>query len=166
MAHHEVQSSGVAEGGTRTDEPVDTARIAKWRSGVSDAQVQRLAKATRSQAPIFGYRPEDPMPVEPLGLAGSGRLGVDGHGLAVRFDAAKPVRRVAVQPGFENGLYTVSALGEELRKAFVAGRTGGRVRPAYRRFVEKDLPEAAAPQGGGTVAKVRRRIARAISPDS
>ncbi len=165
MAHHEVQSSGVAEGGTRTDDPVDTARISKWRSGVSDADVQRLVKATTSQARIFGYVPENPMPVEPLGSPETGMLGVDGHGLTRRFDAAKPVRRVSVRPGFENELYTVAALGEELRKAYVAGRTGGRVRPAYRRFVEKDLP-ATATDGEGTLARVRRRLARAISPDS
>jgi hypothetical protein len=166
MAHHEVQSSGVAEGGTRTDVPVDTARIAKWRSNVTDAEVQRLVKATAGQSRIFGYRPEDPMPTEPLGIAGSGLIGVDGNGLAQRFEAAKPVRRVSVNPGFENELYTVAALGEELRKAYVAGRTGGRVRPAYRRFVEKDLPQAAASASGGTVARIRRRVARAISPDA
>ena len=73
------------------------------------------------------------------------------------------MRRVKVKMTFENRPYTVDSMAEELRKAFTAGMSGGQVRPAYRKEVEAGLPPRS--QSTTTVAKVRRRMARAINPD-
>ncbi len=163
LAHHEVQPGGVAEGGTKASDPVDTARMAKWRGSVNDKQMARLVKRADSQARIFGYRAADPLPVEPLGLPGTDLSGVTGDGLRQRFEAAEPVRRVNIKTTFENRPFTVNSMAEELRKAYVAGMNGGRVRPAYRKEVEADLPPRK--DSDSTVAKVRRRAARVINPD-
>ncbi len=163
MSHHEVQTGGVAEGGTKSNEPVDTARMSKWRTTVDDKQMARLVRRTDSQARVFGYSAADPMPIGPLGLPGTGLVGVTGGGLLDRYNDAQPVRRVNIKPTFENRPYTVDSMAEELRKAYTAGMAGGRVRPAYRKEVEAGLPPRA--NSVTTVARVRRRVARAINPD-
>ena len=163
MAHHEVQGGGVAEGGTKSSDPVDTARMSKWRSAVTDKQLQRLVKRADSQARIFGYTAADPLPTGPLGLPGTGLVGVTGAGLLDRYNDAQPVRRVNINATFENRLYTVDSMAEELRKAYTAGMSGGRVRPAYRKEVEAGLPPRA--NSTSPIARVRRRAARAINPD-
>lgn len=163
MSHHEVQSGGVAEGGTRSNDPVDTARMSKWLSTVNDKQLARLVKRTESQARLFGYDPADPIPTTPLALPGSDLVGVTGDGLRERLRDAQPVRRVNVKMTFENRPYTVDSMAEELRKSYTAGMTGGRVRPAYRKEVEAGLPPRS--NSTSTTARVRRRLARAINPD-
>ena len=65
LSHHE-EKSGRAEGGTKADEPVDTARIARWTESVSNEQMRRLVSRTQGLAPAFGYDPADPMPVAAL----------------------------------------------------------------------------------------------------
>lgn len=164
LAHHEVQPAKVAEGGTKASDPVDTARMAKWRSAVSDRQLQRLVRRTDSQARVFGYAAAEPLPIEPLGLPGSGRSGVRGDELRQRFEAAQPVRRVNIRPTFENRPFTVQSMADELRNAYTAGMTGGRVRPAYRKEVEAELPPRRPDQD--PVARARRKLSRLINPDT
>lgn len=163
LSHHEVQPGGVAEGGTKASDPIDTARMSKWLSAVNDKQLARLVKRTDSQARVFGYSAAEPLPIEPVSIPGSDLIGVTGDGLRQRYEQAQPVRRVDINMTFENRPYTVMSMAEELRKAFTAGMSGGSVRPAYRKEVEAGLPPRA--HATTTVARVRRRLARAINPD-
>ena len=158
LSHHE-QQSGRAEGGTRADEPVDTARIARWTESASDEQMRRLVSRTQGLAPAFGYDPEDPMPATALNDR-SDSIGMTGVEFAQKYsDLAPP--RVDYRAVFENRPYTQQSLAEELEQANLAGRDSRPIRTPYRGMLEQpEAPSQTMP------ARIRRRVSRVINPDS
>lgn len=162
LEHHKVQD-GRAEGGTRANDPIDTARMARWLGEVSPAEVDQLVTATKAQARLFGYDPAAGTPVARLNRQDRTAYGITGDQLKVQFEECQPIPRKDVQPMFENRLYTPESMAVELRKAYAAGISGGRVRPAYRNLVESGMAKKRRPRG--KVARMRRKISRAVSPD-
>jgi hypothetical protein len=163
VLHHHTIQDGRAEGGTRASDPIDTARMARWLAEVSPAQVDQLVQSTKAQARLFGYDPAQGEPVARLNRQDRSALGITGDQLKAQFDECQPIPRRSVNPMFENRLYTPASMAEELRKAYTAGISGGRVRPAYRPLVEAELPRRRRPRG--RMVRLRRRVSRAVSPD-
>jgi protein-tyrosine sulfotransferase len=158
LSHHE-EKSGRAEGGTKADEPVDTARIARWTESVSNEQMRRLVSRTQGLAPAFGYDPADPMPVAALNDR-SDSIGMTGTEFARKYEELAPPR-VEYRAVFENRLYTQLSMAEELEQANLAGRDLRPIRPPYQGMVEQpETPSRTMP------ARIRRRVSRIINPDS
>lgn len=158
LSHHE-QKSGRAEGGTRAEEPVDTARIARWAESATQEQMRRLASRAEGLAPVFGYQPTDPLPTAALNDHGDS-IGMSGVELARKYQELAPPR-IDYRPAFENRLYTQLSMAEELEQANVAGRDLRPIRQPYQGLVEKlDTPSRTMP------ARIRRRMSRIINPDS
>ncbi len=162
LQHHTVQG-GRAEGGTRASDPIDTARMARWMAEVTPAEVDQLDKSTKAQARVFGYDPGAGAPVARLNRQDRTSLGISGDELKIQLAECQPIPRRDVRPMFENRPYTPESMADELRKAYAAGVSGGRVRPAYRHMVEADMPRRR--RARGRLARVRRKLSRAVSPD-
>lgn len=163
LRHHEVQGSRRAEGGTRTDRPIDANRLAAWQEQVDARELDRFAAATAAQARMFGYDPRQPLPIASLNPNDSEVRGVNGNELRDILAQFQPIDRVDVTPGFENELYTPKNLAEEIRAAYQAGLSGGRVRPAYREIVEDGL--GTPNKGSSFSSRARRKLARMLHPE-
>ena len=158
LSHHE-QQSGRAEGGTRAEEPVDTARIARWADSASQVQMRRLNTRTAGLAPLFGYQPTDPLPAAPLSDK-TDAIGMTGVQLGQKYEELSPPR-VDYRPAFENRLYTQLSMAEELEQANLAGRDLRPIRQPYQALIDQlDTPSRTMP------ARIRRRVSRIINPDS
>jgi hypothetical protein len=89
LQHHEVVparegKARAVEGWTRTDEAIDTSRVAKWTQRMRDDHKKWLAPRVEQRAEFFGYSMDHPEPVAPF--AASGKLIVLGSELDERIE--------------------------------------------------------------------------------
>jgi len=72
------------EGGTRTDDPIDTSRVSKWTQTMPARDRASLRRRMSDRAAFFGYSMDRPEPVAPF--AAEGRLILLGSELDARID--------------------------------------------------------------------------------
>lgn len=69
LSFHEVHrrrgTAGEVEGRTRSDQPLDPARVARW-TGTVDGDGRRLLRRTAALARVLGYDLDEPLPVAPI----------------------------------------------------------------------------------------------------
>lgn len=89
LQHHAVQGERKGrkrvEGKSRRDEPIDVARVAKWKSELPRPQQRWLTDRLARRAEFFGYAMDEPAPVAPM-AAGGGAI-VRGSELDERIQA-------------------------------------------------------------------------------
>ena len=77
LEHHVVQAGRDVrvEGGSRADEPVDAARIAKWTRALQGAELRMVEERLGRLAAFFGYAMDDPLRLDPLTRRGGALVG-------------------------------------------------------------------------------------------
>jgi hypothetical protein len=92
LQHHEVQrdkgAPQVVDGRTRSDDPVDTERVAKWMTGLDVDDRELLRREAGAWADFFGYDVDGALPTGPLAPPQSTRERlITGTELAARREA-------------------------------------------------------------------------------
>jgi hypothetical protein len=95
LEHHVVHSERgtpqKVEGRTRSDDPIDTARVSKWTEHLDDRGRALLRKRTAHIADFFGYAVEDPVPVRRL--VDPQRQLMSGVEVAAAVEKARPIHK-------------------------------------------------------------------------
>ena len=88
LSHHEVHGARGGktrvEGKSRLDDPIDSARIAKWKTEMRTDHQEWLGRQFGRRCEFLGYSPTEPLPVAPLARAGG--LVVYGREVDARID--------------------------------------------------------------------------------
>ncbi len=117
LQHHEVQSERGGrkrvEGRSRSDEPIDTSRVDKWKRTLRPDHQRWLAERTHRRAEFFGYDMDEPVPVRPMSEESGGPVAY-GPEIDRRIDAflaggsplngARIVARAWVDPEYKKRL--------------------------------------------------------------
>ncbi|MBA3618768.1 MAG: sulfotransferase [Acidothermales bacterium] len=179
LQHHEVQrdkgAPQVVDGRTRSDDPVDTERVAKWMTGLDVDDRELLRREAGAWADFFGYDVDGALPTGPLAPPQSTRERlITGTELAARREAgnwdvdftppARPENERLYKPQRKAGAATPTRVGQSRRptrpelesRTKTADRTppaGHAVRHQLRR-----ARNAVAPHVPPVVRRVLRRI--------
>lgn len=96
LEHHRVQrdkgAPRIADGGTRTREPIDPTRTDEWHTRIAPAQLRRVAEATASLRQVFGYDERGAVDLD----AGGAVCLLDGERLRTRQRGLRPELRRTV----------------------------------------------------------------------
>ena len=173
VLEHHRHKSGRAEGGTVAHEPVDTARIDKWADLSSERSMGVLEGMAGPLAAFFGYDTRLSLPARPMTGALASGLAASAESWSDHADEIAAIPRQSEGRTFENSMYTQRDLALELGAAYEKGARGERLRQPYRDM----LPATQGGTLGGDVSpspagssplsvRVRRRVARIVSPDT
>ena len=111
--HKERGTATKAEGGTRSDQPLDTRRIAKWQESMDNEGLTQLHNALPGLVQLFGYDRDDAFALAPLTTVPGSSL-LLGSELAIRnkeFDRLIPWDERG-RPTFENSHLTPAAMND------------------------------------------------------
>jgi hypothetical protein len=163
VVHQERGTSQKVEGRTRSDEPIDTARMSRWTS-VLDGNAHRLLHEEGALAELFGYSTENPDVLAPMTTNSSERRRIiTGSELAQRLDERPETIDFTdrSQPSAANQLlkpqlFQAQPVDSETKTNRQAAR---KARPARR--AAPPPPPPAAPPLRRRLKRAARRLARA-----
>jgi hypothetical protein len=171
LAFHEVhQARGTAaevEGRTRSDEPLDPARITRWTDTADGRLSGLLRRDTSVLAGMLGYDVDQPVPCRPLSGTTLARRTADGTMLADTMSRTRGIDwSKRPRPTLENRPMRAKDIKELRAKAAKAARGAGpaagaaaRVRrvPRWVRRLARRLPAPVRRRGRELLRAVRRR---------